>query len=135
MVKYDIGILDSFLCLALKKQITELKAMIKERNPRVDKINELETELKVYEEELLRMRAVLEEVMRSKDPLANPEKVKQIEKEFKQQNTLLSNVQKENQDLCQILKSKDRTIEEQATAIKEKDAKIEKLRILVKDSK
>ena len=135
MVKYDFGIIDSFLCLALKKQITELKAMIKERNPRVDKINELETELKVYEEELLRMRAVLEEVMRSKDPLANPEKVKQIEKEFKQQNTLLSNVQKENQDLCQILKSKDRTIEEQATAIKEKDAKIEKLRISVKDSK
>lgn len=130
--------------MALKKQISELKTVIKERDAEVEdlkknykytRITELETDLKVYVEELIRMRNILEEVMKSKDPLSDPAQAIKIHNEEKNQKDMLKNVQKENHDLAEIIKTKDKQIEQQLIAIKEKDLKVDKLKIIVKESK
>ena len=94
--------------MALKKQITELKTIIKERDTEIDaikknykytRINELEIDLKVYVEELVRMRNILDQVIKSRDPLSNPEHAKLIETELDNRNKALLSVQKENKEL------------------------------------
>ena len=94
--------------MALKKQITELKSIIRERDKEIDdikknykytRINELEIDLKVYIEELVRMRNILDQVMKSRDPLSDPHQSKLIETELENRSKALQNVQRENEEL------------------------------------
>lgn len=85
-------------------------------------------------DELLRMRTILEQVMTSKDPMADPERAQAIQTEINEFKNVLDSKKKENEDLFEIIKAKDQQLEEQAKLIKEKDAKIEKLKVSVKES-
>jgi len=81
------------------------------------------------------MRRVLDEIMRSKDPLQNPDKIKEIDEQISSQQDMLRNSQKENKDLFEIIKAKDVTIAKQEIDIKERDSRIEKMKGTVKDSR
>lgn len=56
------------------REMDELKTNVK-----VTKLNELEVEMKLYVDECTRLRHMLEEVLRSRDPLADPEEVARIQ--------------------------------------------------------
>lgn len=75
----------------------------------------------------------MDSVLKSKDPLANPEQMNKIEKEFNQQQSALKNVQKENRDLVEIIKAKDKEIADKDLQIKEKDEKLEKSKDVYKE--
>ncbi|CAI2364847.1 unnamed protein product [Moneuplotes crassus] len=133
---------ESFLALALKKQVAEQRNIIRQKNSEIDelkkaykhtRINELETDQKVYIEELMRMRNILEQVLKTKDPLMNPETAERIENDLKINENKLKNVRKENQELAEIIKTKDQEILEQNEKLKDKETRIEKLRVSVKE--
>ena len=81
------------------------------------------------------MRGVLENVLKSKDPLSNPETQEKYENDMKRSESKLKNVKKENQELAEIIKSKEKELESQVEILKEKDARIERLKIAAKESK
>ena len=80
------------------------------------------------------MRNILDQVMKSRDPLADPHQAKLIEDELENRSKALQNVQKENEELWEIIKEKQNTIQEQASIIQEKDKRIEKIKLLLKES-
>jgi hypothetical protein len=66
------------LTQALKKQVKELKFDLGEkieeieamkRNIKITKISELDIEIKTYRDECIRLQRMLEDVIRSRDPL------------------------------------------------------------------
>lgn len=128
----------------MKKQVSEQKAVIKQKNQEIDslkkaykhtRISELEVDQKVYIEELMRMRNILENVLREKDPLTNPDNLQKYQEDFHKQEEKVKNVKKENLELAEIIKSKEKLIQDQAQQIAERDAKIEKLKVSSKESK
>ena len=48
------------------------------------KLSEMDPELRTYMDECMRLRHLLEESMRSKDPLADPQQMANIENQFSQ---------------------------------------------------
>lgn len=71
------------------------------RTLKFTKLEEFEIEMKLYVDECTRLKHMLEEVMRQKDPFSDPEQVARIEQQFQMQNTLLEEVQNENKQLAQ----------------------------------
>ena len=70
-------------------------------------MHEIEVEIKLYMEECARLRSQLEEVIKSKDTFADPQELKIIEEKFLQRDAVISQMQKDNQDLSQGLQKKD----------------------------
>ncbi len=69
---------------ALKRQIKELRGQVAlkeeevqalKKNTKATKLQELEIEMKMYIDECTRLRHLLEETMRAKNPLADPQEV------------------------------------------------------------
>jgi hypothetical protein len=69
------------------------------KNYKYTRINELETDLKVYIEELMRMKNILTDVMKSNDPLEDPQKAKEIESQIEAQKNKIENARRENKEL------------------------------------
>ena len=69
---------------AKQEEVDNLK-----RHLKATKMNELEVEMKLYVDECTRLRHLLEEVIKSRDPLADPEEMARIEEQFNQQNFLI----------------------------------------------
>jgi paraquat-inducible protein B len=83
----------------LEKCQAELKDL--KRSLKATRLEEFEIEMKLYVDECTRLKHMLEEVMRSKDPFSDPEQVQKIEQQFQMQNDLLEKVQEENRQLAQ----------------------------------
>ena len=77
------------------------------KNFKSTKINELDIELRSYMDECLRLRHLLEDTVKSKDPLTDPNQLSQIEEQFQQQNAIIGNLQGENQELQNMMVQKD----------------------------
>ena len=82
---------ESHLTYNLKRQVKELKHQLSDKNDEVaslkkdiksTKLTELDLELRTYMDECLRLRHLLEEAVRSRDPLADPEQMANIENQF-----------------------------------------------------
>lgn len=110
---------ESHLTSNLKRQVRELKATIQDKNGEVDglkrdikstKIQELDLELRTYMDECMRLRHMLEENMRSRDPLADPQQMAEIENQFQQQQEMLQQMSTENQNMILIMQKKDEEI-------------------------
>ena len=85
---------ESHLTSNLKWQVWELKTQLSDKNEEITilkkdikstRLGELDLELRTYMDECLRLRHLLEEAMRSKDPLADPQQMANIENQFNQQ--------------------------------------------------
>lgn len=135
---------EGYLTNALKRQIKDLKTALKEKedemlafrkNFRNTKITELDIELRSYMDECLRLRNILEDTIKSKDPLIDPDQASKIEEQFEQQNETISNLQQENQQLVQIVSQKDNEILEWRNLLEEYQKRLNKLRPAVKDNK
>lgn len=73
--------MSTHLTNSLKRNVKDLKSQlhIKEtecqqlkKNLKATKISEIEVEMKIYVDECTRLRHMLEEVLRSRDPLSDP---------------------------------------------------------------
>jgi hypothetical protein len=132
------------LTTALKRQVKDLKQFIKEKEDEITsyrknfkstKINELDIELRSYMDECLRLRHLLEDTVKSKDPLTDPDQVNKIEEQFQQQNDIINNVQKENQELREIINQKESETLEWRNLVEEYQKRINRLRPAAKDNK
>jgi hypothetical protein len=86
-------------------------------------------------DECLRLRHLLEDTMKSKDPLINPDQVSKIEEQFQQQNLIIDNLQRENQELQEIIVQKDNETVEWRNLVEEYQKRINKLRLTAKENK
>jgi hypothetical protein len=103
--------------MSLKKQIKELKAdLLKKdeesenfrRNIKLTKVNELEVQIKTYQDECLRLRGVLDNVIRSKDPVSkNPQQLQQLESMMQQKDQLINQLQSDNIELAKLAHDKE----------------------------
>lgn len=135
---------ESYLVTVLKRQIRDLKVSLREKdeelvsakkNFKSTKISELDIELRSYMDECLRLRHLLEDTIKSKDLLANPEQIKNIEEQFQQQNAVIGNLQKENQELNEILQQKQEEGEQWRNLVEEYQKRLTKLRGAAKENK
>ena len=93
--------LESHLTNNLKRKIRELQSDVSTKSNEVEalkrhikstKFAEIEVEMKLYMDECARLRAQLEEVIRSKDTFADPQEVRMIEERFQQQELVISDL-------------------------------------------
>ena len=73
--------------------------------------------------------------MRSKDPLADPRQMANIENQFSQQQQILQQMGKENQQLMEALQEKDKEISQWRLLVEEAERRMNKMRSKGKDSK
>lgn len=73
--------------------------------------------------------------MKSKDPLTDPDQVHKIEEQFQQQNAIIDNLQKENQDMQAMIAQKDNETIEWRNLVEEYQKRITKLRPAAKENK
>lgn len=85
----------------MKRKIRELQSDVSTKSNEVEalkrhikstKFAEIEVEMKLYMDECARLRAQLEEVIRSKDTFADPQEVRMIEERFQQQELVISDL-------------------------------------------
>ena len=135
---------DSYLTTALKRQIKDLKTSLNEKDDEIasfkknfknTKIIELDIELRSYMDECLRLRRLLEDTIKSKDPLINPDQAHQIEEQFNQQNVIIENLQIENQELTQAVNQKENETHEWRNLFEEYQKRLNKLRPAAKENK
>jgi hypothetical protein len=135
---------ESYLTTALKRQVKELKAALKERDEEISaykknfkstKLSELDIELRSYMDECLRLRHLLEDTVKSKDPLTDPDQVSKIEEQFQQQNQIIESLQKENEEMQHIIAQKDNETVEWRNLVEEYQKRINKLRPAAKENK
>lgn len=128
----------------MKRQVKELKAEISARDEEIlsykknfknTKINELDIELRSYMDECLRLKHLLEDTVRSKDPLADPDQLSKIEEQFQQQNTVINNLHNENQELQNMIAHKDNETIEWRNLVEDYQKRIDRLRPAAKDNK
>lgn len=119
--------------MSLKDKEDEILAF--KKNFKNTKINELDIELRSYMDECLRLRHLLEDTVKSKDPLTDPEQVSKIEEQFQQQNMIIENCQKENEELQMILQQKDNEILEWRNLVEDYQRRLTKLRPAAKENK
>lgn len=93
--------MESHLTNNLKRKIRELQSDVSTKSNEVEalkrhikstKFAEIEVEMKLYMDECARLRAQLEEVIRSKDTFADPQEVRMIEERFQQQELVISDL-------------------------------------------
>jgi len=112
-----------------------MKFYLSRNNFKSTKINELDIELRSYMDECLRLRHLLEDTVKSKDPLTDPDQISKIEEQFQQQNEIIENLQRENQDMLQVIAQKDNETVEWRNLVEEYQRRINKLRPAAKDNK
>lgn len=129
--------------MTLKKQIHELKTTIKDKNKEIDgvkknykytRINELETDQETFVDELMRMRIILEEALKTQGTTSLPGTDERVKSEIIKMEETVQNVKKENKELGEIIKEKEKEVMSQLTLIKEKESRIEKLKVSSKES-
>lgn len=98
-------------------------------------MNELDIELRSYMDECLRLRHLLEDTVKSKDPLTDPDQLSKIEEQFQQQNAIIGNLQKENEGLQNMIAQKDHETVEWRNLVEEYQRRINRLRPAAKDNK
>lgn len=64
-------------------------------------------EVKMYMEECNRLRILSREVIKSKDPLMDPQQKQEIDKKFMEQNMIIEQLRAENSDLERALHDKE----------------------------
>jgi hypothetical protein len=135
---------ESYLATALKRQIKDLKTSLKDKedeivaykkNFRNTKITELDIELRSYMDECLRLRHLLEDTIKSKDPLIDPDQATKIEEQFEQQNAIIANLQHENQELNGMLNHKENETLEWRNLVEEYQKRLNRLRPAAKENK
>ena len=93
--------MESHLTNNLKRKIRELQGDVSTKSNEIEalkrhikstKFAEIEVEMKLYMDECARLRAQLEEVIRSKDTFADPQEVRMIEERFQQQELVISDL-------------------------------------------
>lgn len=80
-----------------QKNLEEIEAL--KKNIRSTQLKEIETEIKVYMDECVRLRQQLESVMRSKDTFADPIELKTIQEQFQERDNLINQMQQDNGEL------------------------------------
>ncbi|CAD8054863.1 unnamed protein product [Paramecium primaurelia] len=100
-----LGISENLLTITLKKQIKELRTMIKQQNEEIQnlkhdikytKIQELEKEINVYQEETLRLRTLLEQSQRNEQIYQMTHDFNQFEEKFYIQMQIINSLKQEN---------------------------------------
>ena len=83
--------MESHLTIKLKKQIKDMRLTITDKdteitrlkkNIKITQLTEVEIELRTYVDECTRLRHLLEEVLKSRDPLSDPAELANIESHF-----------------------------------------------------
>jgi len=77
----------------------------------------------------------LEDTVKSKDPLTDPDQLSKIEEQFQQQNAIIGNLQKENQDLQNMMAQKENENFDWRKLVEEYQKRINRLRPAAKDNK
>ena len=135
---------EAYLTTALKRQVKELKQELKDKDEEIQaykknfkntKLTELDIELRSYMDECLRLRHLLEDTVKSKDPLTDPDQVHKIEEQFQQQNSIINNLQSENEELQQVISQKESETLEWRNLVEEYQKRINRLRPAAKDNK
>jgi len=99
---------ESHVSSAMKKHIREIKqeVLIKDeeisrlkKNIRITRFQELEMEIKMYMNEWNRLKGLTREIIRSKDPLSDPNQKMEIEKRFEEQNQIIEQLKSDNNQL------------------------------------
>ncbi|CAD8146891.1 unnamed protein product [Paramecium octaurelia] len=100
-----LGISENLLTITLKKQIKELRTMIKQQNEEIQnlkhdikytKIQELEKEINVFQEETLRLRTLLEQSQRNEQIIQMTHDFNQFEEKFYIQMQIINSLKQEN---------------------------------------
>lgn len=135
---------ETHLTNALKRQVKELKMEVAakdeenqklRRNIKATKLHEFEVEMKMYVDECTRLRHMLEEVVRSKDPLADPEELANIEEHFQQQNILIQNIKQENAELASVFQQKEEECKHWKEVVTDMEKKLSKQSREMKENK
>ena len=128
----------------MKRQIKDLKTEVKEKDDEINaykknfkntKITELDIELRSYMDECLRLRHLLEDTIKSKDPLIDPDQATKIEEQFEQQNAIIANMQQENHQFQEMLNQKENETHEWRNLVEEYQKRLNKLRPSAKENK
>lgn len=107
---------ESHLTQNLKRRIKEMQIVIGSkteelelvrRNMKGTRFQEMEVELRAFAEECQRLRAQLEEVIKSKDTFADPEELKAIEQRFQAQDMLIGQLRHDNGELAAVIARKE----------------------------
>ena len=124
---------ESHLAMNLKRKVREQQMTIAQkqeeleqlrRNIRSTKLSEMEAELKMYADECQRLRAQLEELVRSRDSFADPDQMNAIEQRFQQQEMLLAQLRNENTTLAMAFSSKDQECAQAREALADTEKKL-----------
>ncbi|CAD8147943.1 unnamed protein product [Paramecium octaurelia] len=100
-----LGISENLLTITLKKQIKELRTMIKQQNEEISnlkhdikytKIQELEKEINVFQEETLRLKTLLEQSQRNEQIIQMTHDFNQFEHKFYLQMQIINSLKQEN---------------------------------------
>ncbi|CAD8051667.1 unnamed protein product [Paramecium primaurelia] len=100
-----LGISENLLTITLKKQIKELRTMIKQQNEEIQnlkhdikytKIQELEKEINVFQEETLRLKTLLEQSQRNEQIYQMTHDFNQFEEKFYIQMQIINSLKQEN---------------------------------------
>jgi chromosome segregation ATPase len=81
------------------------------------------------------LRHLLEDTIKSKDPLIDPDQANRIEEQFQQQNAIIGNFQQENQQLGEMLNQKENETVEWRNLVEEYQRRINKFKPSLKESK
>ena len=81
-------------------------------------------------EECARLRQQLEEVIKSKDTFADPQELKIIEQKFQQRDLVISQIQQENNQVVNALKTKDEENRQLAQLVQEMERRMKKAQSL-----
>ena len=126
------------LCNALKKQVKELKEGMRTKDEELAKLRkdmkstkilELENEVKIYHEECLRMRHILEETVRSNLANHGQNLASRLEKELQAKEELVSELKGENTELALAYTRKEEEAvrtEEERKDLAERNEKLKK---------
>ncbi|CAK62472.1 unnamed protein product (macronuclear) [Paramecium tetraurelia] len=100
-----LGISENLLTITLKKQIKELRTLIKQQNEEISnlkhdikytKIQELEKEINVFQEETLRLKTLLEQSQRNEQIIQMTHDFNQFEHKFYLQMQIINSLKQEN---------------------------------------
>ncbi len=82
------------------------------KNIKSTKLGEIEIEVRMYADECTRLRHMLEETLRAKNPLGDPEELAALQDQFRALSMDNKKIAKANRELGQILHIKEQTLAE-----------------------
>jgi len=141
------------LVFNLRRQLKDLKEEVKSKeaqvaamksNPKTTKLNELEIEMQIIEEERVRLRGVIKGLARKRMGGYSAEEIKKMQETAYQQNLMINTMKEESTKLFNTLKAKDKNynklkeevvkLEESLLNLKKKNDEIVKQNKEFKDS-